>query len=440
MNTTGLRPLLYRWFVQFNPFFTASALCVLGGVLLLSHALGVGSERVLAVVVELYQWLLIGVAGVLYRRLLERRPATILGLIAVVFAMDPTLQMTALASAGSVLGVTLWLLSFAAKVRGLVWAFRLNVKDAVCALPVLGAGVVAALPLARIAGVDDDVLRGALAAAAFVIGVLAQHLRPTMASTHALDAYGAMMFERIKKAVVVVALAGAALQVFSACLAVGPTTVAMVLAGALLAHALYRSDPVEIGGFVLVAVGAGVLGGSATATLPLVAVVLVVGARRSPVLAAVTIVVARVGFAFALPAVAVEVGYALDVVAGASLVAVAVARRLPWAVVPAVVLNAGWAAPLARRALGFCVDVALSTSSQSWGATLVVAGFVLIPTGVLLHRRLSRVLADVARAEEAERDAHGIPAEGVGPSTSAQLFASADASSASRVQGTSALA
>jgi uncharacterized membrane protein len=447
MNNSGVRSVLYRWFVQFNPFFTASALCVLGGVLLLSRALGVGSERVLAVVVELYQWLLIGVAGVLYRRLLERRPATILGLIAVVFAMDPTLQMTALATTGSVLGVTLWLLSFAAKVRGLVWAFRLKVADAVCALPVLGAGIVAALPLARLADVDDDVLRGGLAAGAFGIAALVDRLRPSLASAQALDDATAAMFVRIQKAVAAIAVGGAALQIVNATLMIGPTTVFMALSGCLLALALQRTDEREVGGLVVAGVVAALFGGSAPAALPLVAVVLIAAARHSPVIAAVAVVALRAGLTFALPThVDGAVGLTLDVAAGAALVAIAVRRRLPWAAIPAVVLNMGWAGPLTARSLRFCVDVAVSTSSQSWGTTLVLAGFALVPVGVVLHRRLSRALADVARAQEADGEGgdDGEPPNGdgcsVGPSTSAQLFSSTALPGVSRVSGTSALA
>src|SRR4051794_33204172 len=88
--------LLVRWFVQYNPLFTMSALCVLGGVLLLSRHLQTNNDDVtlgLSFVVELYQWLLIGTAGLLFRRLNEHRPGVILGIIAVVFLVDPTLQL-----------------------------------------------------------------------------------------------------------------------------------------------------------------------------------------------------------------------------------------------------------------------------------------------------------------------------------------------------------
>ena len=79
-STSILSPhprLFVRWFVQYNPMFTASALCVLGGVLLLSCATGSAANVALTGILEVYQWLVIGTAALLYRRLLERRPAAI---------------------------------------------------------------------------------------------------------------------------------------------------------------------------------------------------------------------------------------------------------------------------------------------------------------------------------------------------------------------------
>src|SRR5690349_7049422 len=99
--TSTLTPhprLVVRWFIQYNPFFTASALCVLGGILLARQALGSSADVALTIVLELYQALVIAIAALLYRRLLERRPAAILGVIALVFLVDPTLQLSALAA------------------------------------------------------------------------------------------------------------------------------------------------------------------------------------------------------------------------------------------------------------------------------------------------------------------------------------------------------
>jgi hypothetical protein len=48
------------------------------------------------------------------------------------------------------------------------------------------------------------------------------------------------------------------------------------------------------------------------------------------------------------------------------------------------------------------VDALLAPSRGQWGTSLVVLGFILIPLGVVLHKKLSRVLAvDELRAGDA---------------------------------------
>lgn len=145
--------LLVRWFVQYNPLFTMSALCVLGGVLLLSRHLQTTSDDVtlgISFVVELYQWMLIGTAGLLYRRLNEHRPGVILGVIAVVFLVDPTLHLSALATSEHLGMCALWVVLVAAKLHALQYAFCLRLSLAARVVPVLGALLVAVLPNARV--------------------------------------------------------------------------------------------------------------------------------------------------------------------------------------------------------------------------------------------------------------------------------------------------
>jgi hypothetical protein len=398
MNNSALRPLLYRWFVQFNPFFTASALCVLGGVLVLSRALGTGSERGLTLVVELYQWLLIGVAGVLYRRLLERRPAAILGLIAVVFAMDPTLQVSALSGAGSVFGVTLWLLSFAAKVRALVWAFRLRVSDALCTLPVIGAGLVAALPLARVASIDDSVVRVVLAWSAFAFTAVMQRVNRSVSSTHALDEYGSMMFARIVKATGWIAVAGAGYQIANACFAISPVTVLLAVGGSVLAIASRMERTEDVIANVVIGVVVCAAGGDVRAALPLAGLVLLFASRRSPFLALVTVLALHRVATAAVPAFDHPgIRIAGDLFASAALIALVVRHRSRWMLGGLPVLNHAWAVPALRAIASFVVDTATATSARGWGGLLLIAGFALLPLGVVVHRKLSRSLAEFAR-------------------------------------------
>ena len=90
------RRLLYRWFVEYNPLYFFSALCVLAGVLLVSRALpeaGLeGGRLILAGVVQLYELLLIGAAALLFRVAGQRRPAVMLAIVAIPFLFDWTFQ------------------------------------------------------------------------------------------------------------------------------------------------------------------------------------------------------------------------------------------------------------------------------------------------------------------------------------------------------------
>jgi hypothetical protein len=85
-----IRAVLHRWFVQYNPLYFASALCILAGVFLVARELppdALGSKLGVAACTELYQLLLVGGAVVLLRAGLKR-PAAILGIAAFVFILD----------------------------------------------------------------------------------------------------------------------------------------------------------------------------------------------------------------------------------------------------------------------------------------------------------------------------------------------------------------
>ncbi|MGQ0654123.1 MAG: hypothetical protein ACT4P4_17970 [Betaproteobacteria bacterium] len=73
--------LWHRWFVQYNPFYLASALFVLGGIYLLTRnpADWESEQLVLAGVIQLYELALIAAAAFLFDLPSQRRPAVILG-------------------------------------------------------------------------------------------------------------------------------------------------------------------------------------------------------------------------------------------------------------------------------------------------------------------------------------------------------------------------
>jgi hypothetical protein len=96
----GWRAIAHHCFVQYNPFYFASSMCVLAGVFLLSHELppeAWGSKFGIAASTEAYQALLIVAASILLRAGLKR-PAAILGLTVLVFLLDAALNSERLIS------------------------------------------------------------------------------------------------------------------------------------------------------------------------------------------------------------------------------------------------------------------------------------------------------------------------------------------------------
>ncbi|MCX4244521.1 hypothetical protein [Paraliomyxa miuraensis] len=144
--------LFHRWFIQYNPLYLISAALVLVGVILLSHELGSASPSTqlgITAIAEVYAWALIGSAALLVRIHL-RRPAVMLALLAALYQCDPTLHTATCAHLGlaGIVGSAVWLASFVAKLRALVWAMQLRASSSAIAVASLGASILAAFPLA----------------------------------------------------------------------------------------------------------------------------------------------------------------------------------------------------------------------------------------------------------------------------------------------------
>lgn len=89
-----MRDRIHRCFVEYNPLYFASAMCVFAGVWLVAEGLPAehfASKAAVVGITEGYQFLVIGGAWLLLR-MGCRRPAAILGLVALLFAMDVALN------------------------------------------------------------------------------------------------------------------------------------------------------------------------------------------------------------------------------------------------------------------------------------------------------------------------------------------------------------
>ena len=86
----GWRNFVHRAFVEYNPLYFASALCILAGVFLVARELpkdAFASKAGIVASTEAYQFLLIAASAILLRAGLKR-PAALLGLTCLVFMLD----------------------------------------------------------------------------------------------------------------------------------------------------------------------------------------------------------------------------------------------------------------------------------------------------------------------------------------------------------------
>jgi hypothetical protein len=143
-------PIFHRWFVQYNPFYFASALLVLAGVFLVTRDPDRWEEGhlALAAVMQLYELALIAGAGLLFGLRGQRRPAVILGMVAMAFLLDPSFRTEGLASIGAdtLPAAVAWILLLGLKLALLGRALRVRLPLLHCALWILAGAVVALGP------------------------------------------------------------------------------------------------------------------------------------------------------------------------------------------------------------------------------------------------------------------------------------------------------
>ena len=151
-RTTDGYELIHYWFVQYNPLYIFSALCVLGGVYLLALELDgytvAGANRAwslgqvfLFAVIQLYELLLIAAAGFLVHKVGLIRPAIILTMLEGLFFFDCTFRLETMSHLG-VIGTALsvvWVVLAPVKVWLLGRALRIDIPGTVIWLLAGGA-------------------------------------------------------------------------------------------------------------------------------------------------------------------------------------------------------------------------------------------------------------------------------------------------------------
>ena len=189
-----LHQLLHYWFVQYNPLYFFSALCVLLGMFLINRELPqLNWSRGLiftSAVMQGYELMLIAGAALLFRGASQYRPSVILGLLAIFFMFDCTLQTEGLATV-SLLYAVVWSGMIPVKITALVYAFRLRPSWAFWVIPTLAGSCIAVVPhlMRPSASVNLTILVMATWFGFLLVSVVIEK-RPLIRCTVELDTWG----------------------------------------------------------------------------------------------------------------------------------------------------------------------------------------------------------------------------------------------------------
>jgi hypothetical protein len=193
----SLRQVLLHFFVDFNPLYFISAVCVLYGIFLIDRnieQLGLptieAQQFVLFGVIQLYEILVIAGSAFLAHRARASRPAVMLGLLECVLLFDCTFRIESASVQGAFghLLLVVWLLLTVAKVWGLARALRLPLpRPQFAALTATAAGMAGCIYWLSMAGSDKALaLQVAAWFGAFVLLML-EARRPELLSALARD-------------------------------------------------------------------------------------------------------------------------------------------------------------------------------------------------------------------------------------------------------------
>lgn len=199
------RALLHRWFVVYNPFYLVSALLVLVGLHLVSSGLsreeGLLGRMGVAGLAELYAFAAIGGAAILMRQG-QKRPAVMLGMLALLYQVDLTLHTETCAAMGAVGAVFAlpWVVLFGVKLAAIARALHVRLSRRTWAVTLSGAVGLAALPFVSVFAPSELFpLRGFFVGAfVLALGALApRNLDEMVVPTRPLDAWGTTVSRRV---------------------------------------------------------------------------------------------------------------------------------------------------------------------------------------------------------------------------------------------------
>lgn len=204
VSTDTIASLFYRWFVEFNPLYFASALFFVFGVFLVSKGMSqinwLDGQLLLTAVIESYEILLLAGSFILYRVAGLRRPAVILAIINICFLFDCTYQTEHISTVPAVgeIATLLWIFAFAAKLIALAWIFRLRVSLIGYAIPILAAVGIAVPPhLLYYSGIDKSLIHLVATWYGVALAVLFLWYRPVVTCEGPPDPEGRVVLGKV---------------------------------------------------------------------------------------------------------------------------------------------------------------------------------------------------------------------------------------------------
>ena len=385
--------LFHRWFVQYNPLYFASALCVLGGVFLVTREPGNWDtgQLALAGVLQLYELALIAGAAILFNRPGQRRPAVILGIAAIAFLFDVTFRIEGLASVGThtLPAGIVWAVLVAGKFELIGRALRVRLPAAHCTMWALGGLAIALGPqLLGSGSVDSKIVLTGACWLGLALAVLAVWGMPQICCEVPLDDWGRKVLARVARVAPVLWTALYWTHVVTWCgiyeLKFSPACFAPVI---ILLPIVVRT---EAAAWIVSAIAlafAAEWRAEFVYVAALLAFGLTIAAYRAgrPRLYVAAVIVAYLACAAYVAGGLRIVPPPLWLVLGATLVLVLLAwrYRLGSALAGAVLCGTPGVVPF------------LPVTSGQWGATLLGTGFVALAAGVAFNWWSSRMSPDV---------------------------------------------
>ena len=200
-----LRQLLHYWFVQYNPLYFFSALCVLLGMFLITRELPQLNWQhghiFASAVMQVYELMLIAGAALLFRGASQYRPSVLLGLLAVFFMFDCTLQTEGLVAVSPLYAVV-WVCMIPVKITALAYAFRLRASWAFWVIPALAGSAIAVAPhLMQPSASANLTILIIVFWFGFLLASVVIEKRPLISCTVELDTYGLSVLRKSVNAV-----------------------------------------------------------------------------------------------------------------------------------------------------------------------------------------------------------------------------------------------